>query len=556
MTEKIILLLIGKTGNGKSTLANVLTVIDTPGICDTKPENEKGVYKEIVEAVYGFKNGLNQILFVTRGRFTEEERNCYNLLCEAFFSKDIVKFITIVRTNFPNFEDEDECKNDIKEMIDEGGELSNLIKSCGKKVIHVDNNPKYSKERKNCRVILLDHLAKCKEIYQHEISSSVEKNPRIGDIKDIIKQIDNHTSGLMNHKKRINSAKMVGNIVEKAGGGLALFGAATSEQDTGAFAYGNLLSILGKGTKFGTGIVQGHLEKKYNEHLKRISERCRTLKLEGEKLIQEGCQDFEKLDEFSEKCVLEYTIEKFPDGFCDHFTVQSFERDNDLLNEALSERTYREMFLTPLITKLFQKKFKDMEIYFGEKNLFASAEDFDLKKDDKKNRSNGRKIDIVWATRPLKIEFAIAEISGPPNEHQHSHYFSDKIKIAKMLKVMLNRIVRIYGGVKTNLNLLKLYGLQVYNHMAIVYELSISYKGTYIFREVNRTNLPTTSVNTSLLRRCVPTFLHFKEIIFESLRNINQYITEAGLSTPIDNENANLFLTPMTYSPFDGKTNG
>ncbi|CAG8779446.1 20511_t:CDS:2 [Gigaspora margarita] len=142
--------------------------------------------------------------------------------------------------------------------------------------------------------------------------------------------------------------------------------------------------------------------------------------------------------------------------------VHSFERDNDLLNKALSERMYREMFLTPSITNLFQKKFKDMEIYLRN-NLFASAEDFDLKKDDKENRSNGHKIDIVWATKPLKIEFAIAEISGPPNEHQHSHYFNDKIKIAKMLKVMLNRIVRVYGGVKTNLNLLKLYGLQVYS---------------------------------------------------------------------------------------------
>ncbi|CAG8678716.1 22262_t:CDS:2, partial [Cetraspora pellucida] len=237
-----------------------------------------------------------------------------------------------------------------------------------------------------------------------------------------------------------------------------------------------------------------------------------------------------------------------------HDEVHSFERDHDLLNEALSERMYREMFLTPLVTNLFQKEFKNMEIYL-QKNLFASAEDFDLKKDDKENRSNGRKIDIVWATKPLKIEFAIAEISGPPNEHQHSHYFSDKIKIAKMLKIMLNRIVRVYGGAKTNLNLLKLYGLQVYNHIVIVYELLISYKGIYIFREVTRTNLPTTSINISLLRRCVPTFLFFKEIIIESLRNINQYIMEAGLSTPIDYENASLFLTPMTYSSIDEKIN-
>ncbi|CAG8713523.1 15784_t:CDS:2 [Gigaspora margarita] len=233
------------------------------------------------------------------------------------------------------------------------------------------------------------------------------------------------------------------------------------------------------------------------------------------------------------KSVVDHYLPTRDDEEKEFLWIQSFERDNDLLNEALSERMYREMFLTPLITNLFQKKFKDMEIYFREKNLFASAEDFDLKKDDKKNSSNGRKIDIVWATKPLKIEFAIAEISGLPNEHQHFHYFTDKIKIAKMLKVMLNRIVRIYGGVKTNLNLLKLYGLQVY--------------------KVNRTNLPTTSVNISLLRRSVPILLQFKEIIIKSLRNINQYIMEAGMSTPIDNENAGLFLTPMTYSHFDGK---
>ncbi|CAG8856443.1 9884_t:CDS:1, partial [Gigaspora margarita] len=43
------------------------------------------------------------------------------------------------------------------------------------------------------------------------------------------------------------------------------------------------------------------------------------------------------------------------------------------------------------------------------------------------------------------------------------------------------------------------------------------------------------------------------EIIIESLRNISQYITETGLSMPIDNENVSLFLTPMTYSPSDEK---
>ncbi|CAG8823774.1 10348_t:CDS:2, partial [Gigaspora rosea] len=111
----------------------------------------------------------------------------------------------------------------------------------------------------------------------------------------------------------------------------------------------------------------------------------------------------------------------------------------------------------------------------GEKNLFASAEDFDLKKDDKENRSCSHKIDIVWATKPLKIEFA-------PNEHQYSHYFNDKIKIAIMLKVMLN-----------SLNLLKLMG-----YKSILF---IPYKGITSLEKLLETSLPTTNINLSLLRR-------------------------------------------------------
>jgi hypothetical protein len=98
----------------------------------------------------------------------------------------------------------------------------------------------------------------------------------------------------------------------------------------------------------------------------------------------------------------------------------------------------------------------------GEVCLFASAEDADLKKNDAEDRSSGRKIDVVWATKSAKIEFAISEVSGPPNQRQHSHFFTDKIKIGKMLKIMINRIVRVYGGDSSLFNLLKLYGLQIY----------------------------------------------------------------------------------------------
>lgn len=88
---------------------------------------------------------------------------------------------------------------------------------------------------------------------------------------------------------------------------------------------------------------------------------------------------------------------------------------------------YHEVFFTPIRRSLFQKLRERYEDSFGEMSLFASAEDNDLTKNDEENHSNGRKIDIVWTTLP-KLEFAIGEVSGPPNQHQHPHFFGDKLK--------------------------------------------------------------------------------------------------------------------------------
>ncbi|CAH1762121.1 15066_t:CDS:10, partial [Entrophospora sp. SA101] len=96
---------------------------------------------------------------------------------------------------------------------------------------------------------------------------------------------------------------------------------------------------------------------------------------------------------------------------------------NDLLKETLSERSYREMFLTPVITSLFQQQFNEMDIYFGEKNLISTADNQDKDKNDDETRSSGRKIDILWVIKSLKTEFAICEVSGleSPSENDNNN---------------------------------------------------------------------------------------------------------------------------------------
>ncbi|CAJ0634979.1 6864_t:CDS:2 [Entrophospora sp. SA101] len=208
------ILLIGRTGSGKSTVANVISgtkefkessgstsetrdanvreflidgmsfrLIDTVGLGDTKLTQQEVLYK-LADASHSIENGLSQILFVTSGRFTKEEVDAYGLLRTIIFDNNVVKYTTIVRTNFPEFEDADECENDKRQIINENKDLSAVIKAC-KKVIHIDNPPLVGRAKETNKIIrdesrkrVLLHLNACKEVYRPENLDQL--NERIG----------------------------------------------------------------------------------------------------------------------------------------------------------------------------------------------------------------------------------------------------------------------------------------------------------------------------------------------------------------------------------------
>ncbi|CAG8493854.1 12947_t:CDS:10 [Cetraspora pellucida] len=213
--RSINVLLIGRSGSGKSTLANVISgtnkfkegefgvsetreindeifemnrikyrVIDTPGLGDTKMSKIETL-QEISKVYDKIKHGLSQVLFVNSGRFTPEEIEIYNMLKEILFDENIAKYTTIVRTNFNNFEDGEKCEEDVKLLLEEDNKaITEMIKSCDKRIIHVDNPPinisgsgskrvkrqiDLNKEiREISRERLIDHLAKCDKIYKPE----------------------------------------------------------------------------------------------------------------------------------------------------------------------------------------------------------------------------------------------------------------------------------------------------------------------------------------------------------------------------------------------------
>ncbi|RGB25905.1 AIG1 family-domain-containing protein [Rhizophagus diaphanus] len=341
MGDKKTIILIGKTGNGKSTLANVLygeqlfeegdgarsvtkeskskefkykgvkhIIIDTPGICDTgsgksEDENrERKVYKEIVEVIYKYSikgKGLNQVLFVTNGRFTDEEKKSYNLLNKAFFNEDIAEFTTVVRTNFPKFENHDSCREDIVKMANGDDELAKMVKS-GRSVIHV-NNPSLEVEdedelrinqrkRNKSRETLLKHLSSCDKVYKHGFSEIPSDD--LNEMEEIRDKIIKCKLKLAKHEKNINKVKNVTDEFIKIGE-LLKFG------DTAILkpAFKLLVYPFVKSTD----VVQKYLQSKYKKELQSIDEDFKTL-LSKEKEIK----DINSLKNLVEKHVAE--IEK------------------------------------------------------------------------------------------------------------------------------------------------------------------------------------------------------------------------------------------------------
>jgi hypothetical protein len=113
--------------------------------------------------------------------------------------KDIVKYTTIVRTNFPEFEDVNKCHEDRINMINENEKLSEIVQKC--RIIYVDNPPLVGrpgivKENKQCReesrTRILLHLSLCNEIY-------LPKN-----LKDLNKNIDSYMTEAEIFQKQIN----------------------------------------------------------------------------------------------------------------------------------------------------------------------------------------------------------------------------------------------------------------------------------------------------------------------------------------------------------------
>ncbi|KLL05389.1 MAG: hypothetical protein MRERV_1c065 [Mycoplasmataceae bacterium RV_VA103A] len=251
------ILIVGMTGSGKSTLANVLSntnefkesgssisttknfqtsdifewkgkqyrLIDNIGFGDTNNISNEDILFKIGEGIHATKEGINQVLFVFKDRFSESQITAFNLFKNFIDETGITKFTTLVRTNFEEFEDLEKCEEDRQSLLTKTTEVTKeIINSCNN-VIYVDNPPiPIIKESDNDRIrekkkdkaninkekrkksikIMLDHAVEnCLEIYKLKEWDSIHS--KVEEYKKKKEQIEQDNS--KNKEEELKQAK-------------------------------------------------------------------------------------------------------------------------------------------------------------------------------------------------------------------------------------------------------------------------------------------------------------------------------------------------------------
>ncbi|CAJ0905286.1 131_t:CDS:2, partial [Entrophospora sp. SA101] len=172
--------------SGKSALANVL-VNTANELKEVFKESSStvSVTQDVQFAEFETEDSKYQVIDVPDS-FDREEIKKYNLLKQKIFGEDITKYVTIIRTKFAEFDQDQDKEDDIEEMIKNGGDKSRKIL-----LSHLENNCQGVYQPQNLKKVtakIKESLIKKKELEQKLVNLKKTEKQQVKELKSEIQK--------------------------------------------------------------------------------------------------------------------------------------------------------------------------------------------------------------------------------------------------------------------------------------------------------------------------------------------------------------------------------